>query len=148
MNKPKHIIFDLHGVLFERAQPGSERSFVTLPAGVALFQECYSALSSDARFFACTNWSAQSVALLQAEHPEVMGLFHGVVSASHAGARKPDPRIFQYLFEKYDTRADELILIDDQLDNVLAARALGMTALHADSFERLRDELKLLGAIS
>lgn len=147
MNTPKNIIFDLHGVLFERVKDGSIRFFITLPAGVALLQECRTALAPDGRIFACTNWSAPSVEQLQEEHPEVMDLFDGIVSASHAGARKPDPRIFEYLFDLHDTNASEVIFIDDQLDNVLAARALGMIALHADGFDRLRDELTQLGVL-
>lgn len=147
MNKPKNIIFDLHGVLFERAHVGSPQRFMMLPAGITLLRECRSALAPDGHLFACTNWSASSVEQLQAEHQDIMRLFHGIVSASHAGARKPDPRIFQYLFDVYGTQANEVIFIDDQLDNVLAARALGMIALHADGFDRLRNELAQLGVL-
>lgn len=137
----RHIIFDLHGVLFAYAEPGGEKSYRVLEPGYALLQEMIQALGAEGKVLACTNWSPERVDQLQLEHPQVMGLFHDVITASRAGARKPDPRIFAYVTGIHDILPEETLFIDDQLDNVLAARAFGLIGFHADDFEKLRSEI-------
>jgi putative hydrolase of the HAD superfamily len=58
-------------------------------------------------------------------------LFEFVVDSSHAGVRKPDPRIFALALEQLG-RPDpaRCVFLDDHPANVEAARALGMLAIH------------------
>jgi FMN phosphatase YigB (HAD superfamily) len=142
LKKPiRHIMFDLHGVLFAYADPGSEKSYRVLEPGYALLQDLAQALGDGSKIVACTNWSPERIEQLQYEHPQVMGLFHDVITPSRAGARKPDPRIFAYVMASHDILPHETLFIDDQLDNVLAARAFGLIGFHADDFERMRSEI-------
>lgn len=54
-------------------------------------------------------------------------LFGFVVDSSHAGVRKPDPRIFGRALEQLPgVSAAECVFLDDHPANVAAARALGM----------------------
>jgi HAD superfamily hydrolase (TIGR01509 family) len=71
---------------------------------------------------------------------------HAVISG-HVGAAKPDPRIFQILFEQVGKRPQELVFVDDSLDNVEAARALGMPAIHFHRGIDLKRELAAHGAL-
>lgn len=135
------IVFDLHGVLFAYSEPGSEKRFRLLDQGHALLQELCTAFGPHGKRYACTNWSPEHVEQLQREHPEVMALFDGVITAAMAGARKPDPTIFKYVMETYALEPQKTVFIDDQLDNVLAARACGMIGLQANDFEALRQQL-------
>ncbi|MBK7730737.1 MAG: HAD family phosphatase [Gammaproteobacteria bacterium] len=58
-------------------------------------------------------------------------LFGFVVDSSHAGVRKPDPRIFALALEQLPgVQADECVFLDDYAANVRAARELGMSAIH------------------
>jgi HAD superfamily hydrolase (TIGR01509 family) len=71
---------------------------------------------------------------------------HAVISG-HVGAAKPDPRIFEILFERVGKRPKELVFVDDSLGNVEAARALGMPAIHFRPGVDLERELAARGAL-
>jgi epoxide hydrolase-like predicted phosphatase len=72
-------------------------------------------------------------------------LFDAVIDSSAVGLRKPDPRIFQLALEAAATPASETFFVDDSLDNVEAARKLGITAIHfTDEAEVLARVRKLV----
>jgi putative hydrolase of the HAD superfamily len=54
---------------------------------------------------------------------------------------KPDPAIFRYILEKLGTTPAETLFIDDRIENIAAARALGMQAIEFTTAKRLRAEL-------
>lgn len=57
-------------------------------------------------------------------------MFDFVVDSSHAGVRKPDPRIFELALAQLGTTLpSEVVFLDDYQANVDAARALGMHAI-------------------
>lgn len=63
------------------------------------------------------------------------------------GVRKPDPEAFTGLCRQLDVIPDRILLIDDQEENVTAARAAGLQALHygtprLSTMDRLRRELR------
>ncbi|QNP72322.1 HAD-IA family hydrolase [Streptomyces roseirectus] len=53
-----------------------------------------------------------------------------VVSSARVGLAKPDPRIYQLAAERAGVRAERCLFVDDMLENVEAAGALGMTTAH------------------
>lgn len=53
-----------------------------------------------------------------------------VVSSAQVGVRKPHPRIFEAILQALDVPPGESIFVDDFLENVEGARALGMTGIH------------------
>jgi epoxide hydrolase-like predicted phosphatase len=57
-------------------------------------------------------------------------LFDEVVDSSHVGMRKPDADIYLLLCERMGIVPGEAAFVDDNADNVAAARALGMEAVH------------------
>jgi putative hydrolase of the HAD superfamily len=57
-------------------------------------------------------------------------LFEVVVDSSHVGMRKPDPRIYVLTCERIGVDPEAAVFLDDNRDNVEAARALGMDAVH------------------
>ncbi|MEU7000666.1 HAD-IA family hydrolase [Nonomuraea sp. NPDC046570] len=62
-----------------------------------------------------------------------LGLTHfadDVVSSARVGAAKPDPRIYEIAAERAGAVPGRCVFIDDRLENVEAARALGMTGVH------------------
>jgi len=63
----------------------------------------------------------------------VMGLrcyFNSVVDSDILGIRKPDLRIFEHALADLVVRPDRCLFVDDRIENVEAARSLGMTAIH------------------
>jgi 2-haloacid dehalogenase len=73
--------------------------------------------------------------------------FDDAVISGHVGVMKPDPRIFEILFERVRRRPEELVFVDDSLKNIEAARALGMPAVHFRPDVDLRSELAAHGAL-
>jgi epoxide hydrolase-like predicted phosphatase len=57
-------------------------------------------------------------------------LFEVVVDSSHVGMRKPDPRIYLLTCERIGVEPTASVFLDDNRDNVMAARAVGMEAVH------------------
>jgi putative hydrolase of the HAD superfamily len=57
-------------------------------------------------------------------------LFEEVVDSSHVGMRKPERRIYELTCERMEIEPAEAVFIDDNADNVAAARAFGMQAVH------------------
>lgn len=53
-----------------------------------------------------------------------------VVDSSHVGTRKPERAIYELTCERMGVTPDETIFVDDNLDNVEAARAYGMATVH------------------
>ena len=57
-------------------------------------------------------------------------LFDGYVASSDIKILKPEKEIYGHLLEKFNLKADECFFIDDTLENVEAARNLGIHAHH------------------
>jgi epoxide hydrolase-like predicted phosphatase len=53
-------------------------------------------------------------------------LFEVVIDSSHAGVRKPDPRIFQLALDALGVAAEQSVFLDDFPGNVAAAGAIGI----------------------
>ncbi|KAI6219216.1 Acyl-CoA dehydrogenase family member 10 [Aphelenchoides besseyi] len=64
--------------------------------------------------------------------PEIYEISDVVVESCLVGCRKPDPKIFEIMLDKIDLKANECIFVDDFINNVEAAAALGFTAIHLE----------------
>jgi 2-haloacid dehalogenase len=94
--------------------------------------------------FALTNWSAETFAIARPHFP-FLEWFGGVVISGVEGIRKPDPRIFRLLLERYHLRAETTLLVDDVAENIAAAEALGLVGLVYRDGAGLRRDLGRLG---
>jgi putative hydrolase of the HAD superfamily len=57
------------------------------------------------------------------------------------GLHKPDRAIYQRALAELGCEAPEAVFTDDKLENVAAARAVGMSAIHYRGFERFVEDL-------
>ncbi len=95
---------------------------------------------------ALSNFAAEKFALARARHP-FLDDFDVCVVSGHVGVAKPDPRIFEILFERVGRRPNELLFIDDSIANVRASEAAGMAAIHYRPAVDLEGELVARGAL-
>lgn len=58
---------------------------------------------------------------------------------------KPDPGIFTYLLDTYGINPEEAVFIDDNADNIGAAKALGINTIHFTGKAAAEKELYALG---
>jgi len=96
--------------------------------------------------YAITNFAADTFAEVVARF-EFFALFDGIVVSGTERLVKPGPAIFQRLGERYGLDLRHCLFVDDVLANVEGARAVGMTAHHFTSAERLRAELVMHGLL-
>jgi putative hydrolase of the HAD superfamily len=67
-------------------------------------------------------------------------LFEEVVDSSHVGMRKPEREIYELTCSRMGVKPTETVFIDDNADNIAAARAYGMEVVHfgVNPWEALR----------
>jgi len=98
-------------------------------------------LMSEYRLFGLTNWSAETfpVAL---ERYAFLQYFEGIVVSGQEQMKKPDPKIYQLILDRYSIVPEETIFIDDNKRNIDAALKMGIDAIHFTSADNLLDQLK------
>lgn len=96
--------------------------------------------------YALTNWSEETFPIAQRRF-DLLKLFQGIVVSGTEKTRKPFPKIYEIILKRYDLTAENCLFIDDSLDNVKAARALGISALHYTDPESLREMLISYGVL-
>ncbi|KOC87744.1 glucose-1-phosphatase [Winslowiella iniecta] len=70
----------------------------------------------------CRYWLAQ--------YPQVQQAADRLYLSQEMGVRKPEAVIYQQLLQQEGIPADQAIFFDDNLPNIEAARALGITSIH------------------
>ena len=57
---------------------------------------------------------------------------------------KPDKRIYEQLLKNYNLKAEECVFIDDKLENVAGAKAVGYQGIVFTSYEEVQEKLEEL----
>tara|TARA_B100001750_G_scaffold177594_1_gene145842 strand:+ start:513 stop:1124 length:612 start_codon:yes stop_codon:yes gene_type:complete len=112
-------------------------------------EECVAILEylhqqQNCRLLALTNWSGETFHTAKNMYP-FLGLFEGIVISGDEKIKKPDPRLYQVLIDRYGIQPVKSIFIDDTNINVEAAADLGFQTIHFLSANQLQDELQKLG---
>ena len=80
---------------------------------------------------------------------QMLDLFEIVFCSGDEGVAKPDPKSFELTLERLGVPPQDAVFIDDTLENVKAARHLGLHAILFTTAEHLYAELRdLLGEIN
>lgn len=74
-------------------------------------------------------------------------LFDGIMTSFQAKIAKPDIRIYKLLLEKFKLKPKECLFIDDQKENLMPARKLGIKTIPYLSPAQLKQELKKHGIV-
>jgi putative hydrolase of the HAD superfamily len=70
------------------------------------------------------------------------GRFAHRVFSADLGVAKPHARAYRALCERLGSAPDEIVFVDDRLENVVAAEAEGLRAVHFTDFAALRTVLR------
>lgn len=92
------------------------------------------------KIYALTNWSAEKWDKAVELFP-FFNEFDGVVVSGHEKCRKPFPEIYNIILNRYNINAKKAVFIDDNLDNVEAARKLGINGIHFTANSNLKLDL-------
>lgn len=72
------------------------------------------------------------------------GYFKEIINSESAGARKPDPAIFEYALNKTSAKKEESLMIGDDWDaDILGARDFGMDQVFLTTTEDILNEVAL-----
>lgn len=74
----------------------------------------------------------------------IANAFDTIVISAEIGIAKPDPRIYHLFLENLDLQPHEALFVDDFIENVEGARAIGMQALHFRDPEEIVQTIKQL----
>lgn len=76
------------------------------------------------------------------ERWRIADAFDEITISAEVGLAKPDPRIYTLTLSRLLTLPSEAVFVDDFLENVEAAREIGMLTVHFQSREQALNELK------
>ena len=62
---------------------------------------------------------------------------NGIITSERAGARKPNPKIFQFALEEANADVTSSLFIDDSYSNIESAENLGIVSHHYTRFDEL-----------
>jgi len=75
-------------------------------------------------------------------------LVNGAVYSFDVGVRKPEKEIYEIAMQRANANPQECLFIDDLLENIQAAKQIGIEGIHFISSEQLKQELVRLGIIN
>jgi HAD superfamily hydrolase (TIGR01509 family) len=75
----------------------------------------------------------------------LLAYFEAVINSSEVGTKKPDEKIYTVACNALRVQPSETIFINDNAENVAAARQLGMKGIVFRSADLLREELQMIG---
>jgi glucose-1-phosphatase len=83
------------------------------------------------------HWQAFTNIIRNTGQNDFDGLFKRAYYSHQLGMRKPDGEIFQFVLTQHKLKAHETLFIDDNKQNVEAARQLGIATVHLTSPDQL-----------
>ncbi|MBI3762937.1 MAG: HAD family phosphatase, partial [Chloroflexi bacterium] len=79
-----------------------------------------------------------------ARHPAISAAFERLIISAEVGIAKPDPRIFRLALGAFGVAPRDAVFVDDVLENVEAARGVGMAGVHFTDPVRTREAVDRL----
>ncbi|MEL6945540.1 MAG: HAD family phosphatase, partial [Bacteroidota bacterium] len=73
--------------------------------------------SKQYKIYGLTNWSAETYPIAQ-KHYEFLSWFEGVLVSGEEKMKKPDPKFYQLLLDRFEIESSEAVFTDDNLRNV------------------------------
>ncbi len=98
---------------------------------------------SEVKLYALTNWSAETFPIAK-QRFDFLKRFEGIVVSGEEKTRKPFSKIYKITLDRYNLSPENCLFIDDSLENVEAARVLGINAIHFTNALQLHLDLKEL----
>ena len=75
---------------------------------------------------------------LNSRFPRLLPIFDVSLFSAEVGLDKPDPRFYQLILDKLGIKADEAVFVDDFIENVKGACALGIKGVHFKNSQQVR----------
>ena len=135
---PKYApLIEAYATRFNETIPGP------IPGSLEIVRELH---DRGVPLFAITNFGHEFWEAFRPTQP-IFDLFGDIVVSGTEKMMKPDPAIYALALDRFGIAPGSGIFIDDNIDNVVAARANGFAAHHFTDAAELRAELTDLGLL-
>lgn len=98
------------------------------------------------KVYGLTNWSAETIEFLYKKFPFFQD-FDGIVVSGQEKMIKPNLEIYKLILDRYSLDPKMTVFIDDNEENIAAAKIMNINAIHFKGVESLRcslTELKII----
>jgi glucose-1-phosphatase len=102
-------------------------------------------LASSVRLVLASNTNELHSAHFRQKFPETFRHFHSLGMSFEAGYRKPAPEFFQHCLQLADCPPSEALFVDDMLENVEGAAAVGLRSIRYHAGDDLAAQLREFG---
>ncbi len=99
------------------------------------------------RLVALSNTNAIHVPIWKELCAGILPYFEHLFSSNEIGSRKPESNAFNLVLEYLDLSPHEVFFLDDNIENIFAARNHGIRSLHVKSYDQMKRELQKCGVI-
>lgn len=96
------------------------------------------------RLYALTNWSAETFPVAFKRY-DFLQHFEGILVSGAEKTRKPFPKIYEIILDRYQINPTSSVFIDDNYENVAAAESFGIRGIQFQNAQQLAKELITLG---
>ncbi len=126
---------------FRQAILGVRESLNPDDAFIRFVRELQSEANGGLRIFAMSNISAPDYVVTRGKLAD-WSVFERVFTSADAGMRKPELSFYKFVLDEIKAEPSSVTFIDDNIENVLAARSLGIHAIVFDDAKRVRQTLR------
>lgn len=99
------------------------------------------------RIVALTNTNIIHNPVWREKYKDTLLYFERIFSSHELYVRKPEPEIYNMVLDYLKLEPQQAIFLDDNIDNVEGARAVGITGLLIESFDQMKDDLRNFGIL-
>ena len=103
---------------------------------ITLIHELKRASRERLHVFAMSNISLEDYAVLSTKMPD-WTVFDGIFTSGQVGIRKPDISFYRHVLQEINLSPREIFFVDDKIENVRAARSLGIASVQFDGGSRV-----------
>ena len=93
------------------------------------------------RIYALTNWSAETFPVARKKY-DFLQLFEGILVSGEEHLKKPDPKIYQLILDRYQINPSTALFIDDSERNIIGAQSVGLNTIHFKHPLQLKRDLE------
>lgn len=131
-------LINAYAVRFNETIPGPVEDMLEIVGGLA---------NRGVPLYAITNFGAEFWDMFRPTQP-IFDLFRDIIVSGVEKMVKPDPAIYALARRRFGLVCGEAIFVDDNIDNVISARANGFVAHHFTDPAGLRTQLAEYGLIT
>jgi FMN phosphatase YigB (HAD superfamily) len=135
--------FSLDQAEFRQAIVGMRSSIQPDDAFIHFIRSLQMEAQGGLRLFAMSNISAPDYVVMRGKLAD-WSIFERVFTSAAAGMRKPDLSFFKYVLDEIKVEPSSVTFVDDNIENILAARSLGIHGILFDDAKRVRQALRYM----